>query len=62
MTCASGEYHPYAACMMFRGMPDADSVRINLGLVLDHGRALERDSANQPGEIRIENCTFEVCP
>jgi len=30
MVCHPNEYHPYAACLMFRGCHDADTVRANL--------------------------------
>ncbi len=35
------EYHPYAACLMFRGCQDSESVRTNLQDVLEHGRMTE---------------------
>lgn len=33
MHCEKGEYHPYAACLMFRGCKDAKTVRSNLAAV-----------------------------
>jgi len=30
MPCATGEYHPYAACLMFRGCHNSKTVRANL--------------------------------
>ena len=33
MPVASGEYHPYAACLMFRGCLDSQVVRANLSSV-----------------------------
>lgn len=38
MTVESGEYHPYAACLMFKACGNADTVRGNLQDVLDHVR------------------------
>lgn len=39
MLCEPGEYHPYAACLMFTACRNSDTVRGNLQAVLDHGRA-----------------------
>lgn len=36
----SGEYHPYAACLMFRASHDSEVVRANLKAVLDDGEGL----------------------
>lgn len=33
-----GEYHPYAACLMFRACKDSEIVASNLEAVLEHGR------------------------
>jgi uncharacterized lipoprotein YajG len=30
MACEPGEYHPYAACLMFKGCHNGDTVRDNL--------------------------------
>lgn len=38
MPVFSGEYHPYAACLMFRTCKDSEVVARNLEAVLEHGR------------------------
>ena len=38
MNCAPGEYHPYAACLMYRECHSQDVVRANLQQVVAHGR------------------------
>ena len=35
MSVKLGEYHPYAACLMFRGCRSSDTVRANLKMVTD---------------------------
>ena len=42
MPCPPNEYHPYAACLMFRTCNDENTVRSNLQAVVDHGAALTR--------------------
>ena len=37
MMCSATEYHPYAACLMFKGCGDAQVVRENLQSVLTRG-------------------------
>lgn len=36
----NGEYHPYAACLMFRACKDSKTVKANLDAVLREGEAL----------------------
>lgn len=38
------EYHPHAACLMFRACHNADEVRANLDAVIEYGRVKERKS------------------
>lgn len=33
MPCAQGEYHPYAACLMFKACHNSETVRANLNAV-----------------------------
>jgi hypothetical protein len=33
-----GEYHPFAACLMFKACSNAEQVNTNLEAVLEHGR------------------------
>ena len=35
------EYHPYAACLMYRASKDANVVRTNLQAILDEGEMVE---------------------
>lgn len=37
MPCEPREYHPYAACLMFKACGDSKVVRANLQAVIDHG-------------------------
>jgi hypothetical protein len=37
MLCTATEYHPYAACLMFKACNDPKTVRDNLQAVLAHG-------------------------
>lgn len=36
MPCTSGEYHPYAACLMFKACHNSETVRANLDAVRGH--------------------------
>ena len=38
MPCASSEYHPYAACLMFKHCRDSETVRANLQAVRQQGK------------------------
>jgi hypothetical protein len=38
----TGEYHPYAYCMLIKQGLGPDQARANINAVLDHGRKLER--------------------
>ncbi len=42
MTCKSTDYHPYAACLMFKATHSSDEVAANLLAVVGYGRA-DRD-------------------
>ena len=47
MALRCGEYHPYAACLMFKSCGNRDTVRNNLKDVLSHGKkrtALEKEN------------------
>lgn len=37
MSVNDGEYHPYAACLMFKGCHDSDVVQANLDAIVAHG-------------------------
>lgn len=38
MTVEPNEYHPYAACLMFKACYSAEVVRANLNAVLEYGQ------------------------
>lgn len=40
MPVRDGEYHPHAACLMFEGCHNSESVRANLQAVLDRGEEI----------------------
>lgn len=40
----AGEYHPYAACLMFKACRDAGVVRANLDAVIAHGYQLASEA------------------
>ena len=40
MVCAPNEYHPYAACLMFKACKDGTSVRANLAALRAQDTAL----------------------
>lgn len=43
MTVKTGEYHPYAACLMFKGCHSSEIVKNNLLAVVQHGYELARE-------------------
>lgn len=43
MTVGDGEYHPYAACLMYKQCRNAEAVKDNLWAVVDFGRQLEKE-------------------
>ena len=48
MVCQPTEYHPMAACLMFKACHDGDQVRANLKAVQDDAiRALSGEAAEQ---------------
>jgi hypothetical protein len=48
MICYPGEYHPYAACLMFKACHNGDEVRANLNAVqADTLRTLSEEAAEQ---------------
>jgi hypothetical protein len=44
------EYHPYAACLMYKACGDRDTVLANLNAVLEHGS----QSTDEPREYRTQ--------
>jgi hypothetical protein len=45
MTVSNGEYHPYAACLMFKACHDSETVRANLTAVMAYGAQDEWNAA-----------------
>lgn len=45
MWCEPDEYHPYAACLMFKACGNSKTVRDNLEAVMDHARAAREGGA-----------------
>lgn len=41
-TLKPNEYHPFAACVMYQKLRNANVVRANLMAVVEYGRSLER--------------------
>jgi hypothetical protein len=37
-----GQYHPFAACLMFKQCHNSETVQANLWSIVDFGRELER--------------------
>lgn len=48
MHCHPGEYHPYAACLMFQACKDDTIVRRNLWAVMSHG--ITRQNTLRPAQ------------
>ena len=48
MPVAPGEYHPFAACLMFKACHSSDTVRANLAAVVEYGR--QSVSATPPAD------------
>lgn len=46
------EYHPYAACLMFKASRDSLTARANLHHVVNHGRELEAKDGARKREIQ----------
>lgn len=50
MSTEANEYHPYAACLMFKGCHDGEVVRANLDAVVAHGVWIESET-RQPCDV-----------
>ncbi|WP_321946535.1 hypothetical protein [Paraburkholderia sp. J10-1] len=63
MHCEAGEYHPFAACLMFKQTRNAESVRANLKAVAEHAvAALPSDAAQSPIGFRTRVPGFAWVP
>lgn len=51
MLCSPTEYHPFAACLMFKACNNGNQVRSNLAAVVGYGKAL-RDRELDAGKAR----------
>jgi len=45
------EYHPYAACAMYRQEKDAHAVRMNIKAILEHGKATSEKNDGRIAEL-----------
>jgi len=55
MPCTPGEYHPYAACLMFKACHDSETVRANLEAV----RGAPQPTQAQAGEVPMTDEQIE---
>jgi len=54
MTTEPGEYHPHAACLMYRACHDSAAVRASLAAVAEHAlRESCAGAAEAPGWVRV---------
>ena len=61
MLCKIGEYHPYAACMMFSHCRDGDTVRANLSAVQQQTRRAALEEARKVvKQVTIQAVDAEV--
>ena len=60
MPCASSEYHPYAACLMFKHCRNSETVRANLQAVRQQGRVAGIMEAERE-MYRLEERTSTNC-
>lgn len=54
MLVKPAEYHPYAACVMYRQLGQVDKVTSNLHAVVDYGIELEQARQNTKAEMLYE--------
>lgn len=56
MGCNAGEYHPYAACLMFMECRNSETVRANLQAVREHSYQQGRVAGlREAGDIAYEH-------
>lgn len=53
MPCKPGEYHPYAACLMFKACHNSDTVRANLEAVAE-----QRTRAMREAKVKMTEAEF----
>lgn len=49
MACEPREFHPFAACLLFKQTKDAAAVRANLAAVIEYGRQLAASDSAEGG-------------
>lgn len=60
MHVKTGEYHPYAACLMFKACNNSETVRANIDAVMLYGSEyIDRpaDSVDVPRELRPDTAS-----
>ena len=55
MGCNAGEYHPYAACLMFKQCRNSETVRANLQAVRDDSYQQGRVAAFKEANRKLDN-------
>ena len=48
MEVTLAEYHPYAACLMFKACHNSETVRANLDAVIERGKSLITPATSAP--------------
>ena len=61
MFCGPGEYHPFAACLMFFGCGSADTVRRNLVVLPKNRTEPEYKYATRVDAVWINTKNTELC-
>ena len=62
MPIEKDEFHPYAACLMFKGCLDAEVVRANLDAVIAHGVQIEVERREEDSQVYASLAIEGVCP
>lgn len=73
MPCTRGEYHPHAACLMFKGCHDSATVRAGLAAIREHALAASPAPALSISDVlakpltrcaaaRDGDCSHAQCP
>jgi hypothetical protein len=57
MPVSTNEYHPFAACLMFKACHNSETVKVNLDAVLAQGRADMHKEVNDEYERTRRNAT-----
>ena len=57
MLVKQGEYHPYTACLMFKGCNNSNTVRVNLKTITTQWLEMGKQEQNQKLQHTIETLT-----